>query len=112
MLFPAIIGILPILKIASASPLDIEARQTTCNNVQVFIARGSEEPYPGRQGALATAICSGVPFCGYTDIGYPATFSDYCNSVSSGGANGTSLITAYAQRCPSAKIVLTGYSQV
>lgn len=102
-----------LLGTAQASPLDLAARQTTaCQAVHVFIARGSTEPYPGRQGALATAICSGLSSCGYEDITYPAAYSPYCDSVQAGVVNGKAAITAYASRCPNAKLVLTGYSQV
>src|SRR4051812_45026907 len=94
------------LRYTGAAPLD------TCDSVHIFIARGSIEPYPGRQGALVTAICEGISSCGYDDIGYPATFSDYCSSVAVGVSNGTALIESYAAACPEAKLVLTGYSQV
>ncbi|KAI0151070.1 Alpha/Beta hydrolase protein [Pestalotiopsis sp. NC0098] len=94
-----------------ASPVELDGRQTACQSVHIFIARGSDEPYPGRQGALATAICDGISSCGYEDIQYPATFDDYCTSSQTGVTNGKSAITAYAARCPSTKIVLTGYSQ-
>ncbi|KAK8060570.1 hypothetical protein PG996_010500 [Apiospora saccharicola] len=97
---------------APAAPPILEDRQTACQSVHVFIARGSTEPYPGRQGALADAICSGVSGgCGYEDIQYPATFENYCASAGAGVKNGLAQITAYAQRCPNAKLVLTGYSQ-
>jgi acetylxylan esterase len=110
-----LLGLLPLLlDAASASPVpaDIGQRQTACTTVHVFIARGSTEPYPGRQGALADAICQGLPSCGYTDIPYPATFENYCASVGAGVSSGTTLVTSYASQCPSSNIVLTGYSQV
>lgn len=97
---------------ATAAPLDLEERQAACQAVHVFIARGSTEPYPGRQGALADAICAGVSGgCGYEDIQYPATFENYCASAGAGVKNGIAQLNAYAKRCPSAKLVLTGYSQ-
>lgn len=106
-----IVAAVCLLGLVSASPMEIEERQA-CQAVHIFIARGSAEPYPGRQGALATAICSGVTNCGYEDIMYPATFENYCSSVSTGITNGKAAITSYATRCPNAKLVLTGYSQV
>ncbi|KAH9897417.1 Alpha/Beta hydrolase protein [Xylariomycetidae sp. FL2044] len=105
----------------SASPVPPTTTTTTnttavsssaaCESVHFFIARGSEEPYPGRQASLVDATCSGIPSCGYEDITYPATFSDYCASAHAGVTNGAAQITAYAARCPGAKLVLTGYSQ-
>ncbi|KAK8128674.1 hypothetical protein PG984_009782 [Apiospora sp. TS-2023a] len=111
MLVKNLLAATALAQAATASPV-LEDRQTACQSVHVFIARGSTEPYPGRQGALADAICSGVSGgCGYEDIQYPATFENYCASAGAGVKNGLAQITAYAQRCPSAKLVLTGYSQ-
>lgn len=109
LLLPALL----LLTGIDASPVELDERQQApCQSVQVFIARGSTEPYPGRQGALANAICRNNPSCGYQDIVYPATFENYCSSVQAGVVSGTALITAYAARCPNSKLVLTGYSQV
>ncbi|KAK8052232.1 hypothetical protein PG993_003617 [Apiospora rasikravindrae] len=111
MLVKTLLAAAALAQAATAAPI-IESRQTACHSVHVFIARGSTEPYPGRQGALADAICSGLSgSCGYEDIQYPATFENYCDSAGAGVKNGRSQIAAYAQRCPGAKLVLTGYSQ-
>ncbi|KAK7955959.1 uncharacterized protein PG986_005181 [Apiospora aurea] len=112
MLVKNLLAATALAQAATAAPL-IEERQAACQSVHVFIARGSTEPYPGRQGALADAICSGVSGggCGYEDIQYPATFENYCASAGAGVKNGLAQITAYARRCPQAKLVLTGYSQ-
>lgn len=104
--------ILGLLGLVYANPISVEEWQAECQSVHIFIARGSEEPYPGRQGDLATAICSDITSCGYEDIVYPATFEDYCSSETEGATNGKAAITAYAASCPDAKLVLTGYSQV
>ncbi|KAH7137588.1 Alpha/Beta hydrolase protein [Dactylonectria macrodidyma] len=105
------LSICALLGLAYASPLDLESRQAPCQSVHIFLARGTDEPYPGRQGALASAICSGISSCGYENINYPAIFNGYCSSVTTGVNNGKAAITAYASRCPNAKIVLSGYSQ-
>lgn len=113
MLFkPAFATALAVLPAAALAAPVIEERQQPCQAVRVFIARGSTEPYPGRQSKIVSAVCSGISSCGYEDIRYPATFEAYCSSVSAGVANGIAQITAYAARCPNAKLVLTGYSQV
>lgn len=90
------------------------SRQTQdCDAVHVFLARGTNEDYPGRQISVVNAVCNGVSSCGYEDIQYPASFvPDYCTSVGVGVVNGTSQITAYATQCPDAQLVLSGYSQV
>ncbi|KAG9258440.1 Alpha/Beta hydrolase protein [Emericellopsis atlantica] len=83
-----------------------------CDNVHIFLARGNNEPYPGRQGALVQAICSGLDNCDYEDIEfYNPLPAPYCQSVSEGAANGVKQITAYNKRCPDAKLVVSGYSQ-
>ncbi|KAF2179439.1 carbohydrate esterase family 5 protein [Zopfia rhizophila CBS 207.26] len=90
----------------------LQTRQSTaCASVHVFIARGSNEEYPGRQSAVVSAVCSGISSCNYEDITYPATFDNYCVSAGTGVSNGMAQIRAYAAKCPSAKLVLTGYSQ-
>lgn len=83
-----------------------------CDAVHVFLARGTNEDYPGRQINVVNTVCDGVNSCGYEDIIYPASFlPDYCTSVGNGVVNGTSQITAYAVKCPNAQLVLSGYSQ-
>ncbi|KAI0112724.1 carbohydrate esterase family 5 protein [Hypoxylon sp. NC0597] len=103
-----------LVQVAAATPVDLTKRQTTCEDVHFFIARGTDEEYPGRQGALVDAVCQGVSSCGYEDIIYPASLDPvdgYCDSAFAGVTNGTAQITAYADNCPDSKLVLTGYSQ-
>lgn len=103
-----------LLSLAIAAPtVQVEERQSGCHNVHIFLARGTSEPYPGRQSAVVSAICNGITNCGYEDITYPASLSpSYCSSVEAGIVGGTAQITAYANRCPNANLVLSGYSQV
>ncbi|KAG4260118.1 hypothetical protein FPRO03_01941 [Fusarium proliferatum] len=101
-----------LIPLAIGAPsVDIEERQAPCQNVHIFLARGTDEPYPGRQSSLVSAICSGLPSCGYENINYPASFNTYCTSIYAGITGGLSQITAYANRCPDSKLVLSGYSQ-
>ncbi|CAJ2500850.1 Uu.00g037030.m01.CDS01 [Anthostomella pinea] len=88
-----LVGLVPF---AAATPLNLADRQTSCDSVHFFIARGSGKPYQCRQGALVNATCVGIASCGSEDIQYPAAFSDYCNSVSTGINNGIAQLTAYA----------------
>ncbi|RAO68948.1 uncharacterized protein BHQ10_004960 [Talaromyces amestolkiae] len=112
MLPTTILLLLPVLQLALAAPVvDLESRQAPCDSVHIFLARGTDEPYPGRQSSLVEAICFGLPSCGYEDIVYPAVYSPYCNSVSTGVSDGTYQVAAYASRCPGSKLVLSGYSQ-
>lgn len=103
----------------SAAPLTqgaaSEKRQVQgapCTNVHIFLAKGWNEPYPGRQGKLAGATCYGLESCDYEDILYYNTpDADYCASVFEGNTNGVAQMNAYAERCPDSRLVLSGYSQ-
>ncbi|KAK8052717.1 carbohydrate esterase family 5 protein [Apiospora saccharicola] len=108
---------LALAQAAAAAPSSVLHRRQAnaeCTNVQVFVARGSLEEIPGRQGKLVDAVCGGMPAgttCGSTDIQYPATFDAYCKSVGSGVSFALRAVEAYAAACPDSKMVLTGYSQ-
>jgi acetylxylan esterase len=92
----------------------VEPRQDdgACKDVHVFLARGNNEPYPGRQGSLVGAICGGLESCDYEDIQfYNPLEAPYCESLNEGARNGNAQITAYNERCPDTKLVVSGYSQ-
>lgn len=105
--------LLPFAAIASPS---LYAASATCDDVHIFLARGTGEDYPGRQISVVYAICNGTgsAACGYEDVEYPATLlvPEYCTSEGLGVTHGTDQITEYAARCPDAQLVLSGYSQV
>ncbi|KAH8655264.1 cutinase-domain-containing protein [Xylariales sp. PMI_506] len=84
-----------------------------CDDVHLFLARGNNEEYPGRQGAIADALCDGLSLsCSYENIIFSANLTDvYCTSVYEGAVNGISQLTAYAEECPDSMLVLSGYSQ-
>jgi acetylxylan esterase len=85
---------------------------TTCAEVHIFLAKGNNEPYPGRQGKLVTAICDGLASCDYEDIVMNNMLDDeYCSSVYQGATDGYAQINNYTSRCPEASLVLSGYSQ-
>ncbi|KAG9616207.1 hypothetical protein KCU64_g23353, partial [Aureobasidium melanogenum] len=100
---------------AAASLPQLEARQnnvTECTQVHMFLAKGNNEPYPGRQGKLVNAVCEGLPSCDYEDIlFYNPVEAPYCQSVEQGVADGIAQLNAYAARCPNTKLVISGYSQ-
>lgn len=115
---------------ARASPFHTTPRQTApdalsaaapaaaaaCDDVHIFLARGTNEEYPGRQISVVYAICNGTgdAACGYEDVQYPATLvlPEYCTSEGLGVTQGTAQIEAYAASCPDSQLVLSGYSQV
>jgi hypothetical protein len=90
-----------------------------CKPFHIFLARGSDEPYPGRQGNLTRQICSrlgGEDQCGYENIEYPAKSTawgkdEWCKSAAKGAANGQAQFSGYAQNCPNSSLILLGYSQ-
>ncbi|KAI1398426.1 carbohydrate esterase family 5 protein [Hypoxylon fuscum] len=87
----------------------------TCTDVHVFLARGNNEPYPGRQSKLVQAICSdlvGLASCDYEDVAFNNALEvEYCSAVEAGRKAGVAQITAYNKRCPDTKLVVSGYSQ-
>jgi len=95
-------------------PVDIEARQA-CPSVQVYFARGTNETPtigttvgPPLSTALSKAL-SGKSIT-FTGISYPATIAGYlAGGDSGGGQTMADAVTAIASRCPSTKIVLSGY---
>ncbi|KAF2218056.1 carbohydrate esterase family 5 protein, partial [Cercospora zeae-maydis SCOH1-5] len=101
------------LLLAAPAVLAQETGSGPCSDVHIFLARGWNEPYPGRQGTLVKDICADVSgaSCTYEDIVYPAPSTDYCPSVLEGNVNGKQQIEAYYARCPDTKLVLSGYSE-
>jgi hypothetical protein len=85
---------------------------TPCDDVHFFLARGNNEPYPGRQGDLVAATCDGLASCGYENLIYSALFTDLsCQTTYDGVLAGFKQLTSYAERCPKSKLILSGYSQ-
>lgn len=83
-----------------------------CTDVHVFLSRGNNEPYPGRQGKLVQAICSGLASCDYEDVAFDNALEvEYCSAIEAGRKAGVAQIAAYNERCPDAKLVVSGYSQ-
>ncbi|KAI1505853.1 carbohydrate esterase family 5 protein [Biscogniauxia marginata] len=100
-------AVLPVLASAQSTGAG------TCTDVHTFLARGNNEPYPGRQGKLVDAICEGLGSgCDYEDIVFDnALETEYCSAVEAGRVAGRKQIAAYNDRCPDTKLVVSGYSQ-
>jgi hypothetical protein len=87
-----------------------------CSTYHVFLARGSDEPYPGRLGNLTSEICSGLDDCSFESVEYPAKStawgpSVWCDSAGKGAKAGQAQMKGYAEKCPDAKLILLGFSQ-
>ena len=98
----------------AATAVDVAPRAAApCDDVHMFLARGNNEPYPGRQGKMVELICQDLSgSCGYEDLVYSALYTDlYCQTVYDGVVAGFTQLSAYANRCPSSKLILLGYSQ-
>jgi hypothetical protein len=106
MFFLAPVAVLSLVSLVAAQTC------TRCDDIHFFLARGNNEPYPGRQGQLVAATCDGLASCGYEDLIYSALFTDLsCQTTYDGAIAGHVQMTAYAQRCPNSKLILAGYSQ-
>ncbi|KAJ9138395.1 Cutinase [Pleurostoma richardsiae] len=91
---------------------DLAARAEGCDDVHIFLARGNNEPYPGRQRNIVNDICGKLDNCGYEDIYFTAGEEQvYCDTVHQGALNGQAQIINYAVRCPDSLLALSGYSQ-
>ncbi|KAF1985011.1 carbohydrate esterase family 5 protein [Aulographum hederae CBS 113979] len=109
----AAVAALSLAAITSAAPL--AARQSCASGFHIIVARGSnEDPGEGKAGQVATLIENSVPGSDSVAVDYPAAICCddlYPGSVSDGIDNTISQIESYVASCPSARIVLVGYSQ-
>lgn len=116
-----IFNILQLAALASAAAVPAHStaakRQSTgtgaCTDLHMFIGRGWNEEYPGRNEKLISVVCGSVnATCDYEDIIYDSTNPvDYTTSVEAGRVSGASQITAYNELCPNSTLVLSGYSE-
>lgn len=99
----------------AATAIAQNSSSSTCvngNAVHMIIARASlENPGPGIIGGVATQVVQQLPGSDIVSVDYPATLDNYQTSEAAGVAAMTKLLTDYAARCPSSKIVMMGYSQ-
>jgi len=110
------IFLLPLVPVVCAVMLAenklLATRDSECTATHIFLAKGNNEPYPGRQGTLVNAICAGLESCDYEDIQFVNELATpYCQSLEEGAVNGNAQITAYNKRCPESNLVVSGYSQ-
>jgi hypothetical protein len=89
------------------------AAQEACSRVHILVGRGSGEAAGmGATGRLVNQMKSAITGVTAEAIDYPAKLSPYPQSSSAGTNAVVKQTTAYVKRCPKAKIVLMGYSQV
>jgi acetylxylan esterase len=84
-----------------------------CAEVHVLVARASGEAKgEGMIGGLSKAIKAAVKGADSEAVDYPAALAPYGSSETKGVKAAKEQLTAYVKRCPAAKVVLMGYSQV
>ncbi|GKT64097.1 acetylxylan esterase precursor [Colletotrichum tofieldiae] len=113
MLSPKAAALFNFFLLATAAP---GKRQSTgsgsCTDLHIFLARGWNEGYPGRQQLIIDATCNGLSSCDYEDIQFDASNPEgYPRAVEQGRASGVSQIKAYTEKCPNSKVALSGYSE-
>lgn len=93
-------------------------QSASCTPYHIFIARGSDEPYPGRLGNITSQICSnfGKNTCTFENIIYPAKSTawgkdEWCKSAGKGAIAGQKQMREYSTKCPDSRLVLLGFSQ-
>ncbi|TKW55776.1 Acetylxylan esterase [Colletotrichum tanaceti] len=110
---PKAVALFNLVLLASAAPGKRQsAGSGSCTDLHIFLARGWNEGYPGRQQLVIDATCNGLASCDYEDILFDASNPQgYPVAVEQGRASGVSQVKAYAERCPDSKIALSGYSE-
>jgi hypothetical protein len=79
-------------------------QSSDCKPYHLFIVRGSDEPYPGRQGNISSQLCAslGNDQCGFESIEYPAKSTawgkeEWCKSAGKGASDGQAQVKAYSK---------------
>jgi hypothetical protein len=104
-----------VLASVAVSLPDVVRRQGkgACADVHILVARASGEGKgEGMIGGLSRAIKSAIKGADSEAVDYPAALAPYGSSEIKGVTAAKAQLTAYVQRCPNAKVVLLGYSQV
>ena len=113
----ASVAALALATYAIAIPLEERA---SCSNIHVFGARETTaSPGYGSSSTVVNDILNGYPGSTAEAINYPACGGQsscggdsYSQSVAAGVSAAISAVNNYASQCPSAQLVLVGYSQV
>jgi len=111
------LSLLPVLFFLPSFSLGITAPSVApsspCAAVHIIAARASTEAAgSGIIGALVNLVqVNSQQTVSNDSVNYPATLQNYASSSAQGTAALTTQLTNQANRCPSQKIVLMGYSQ-
>lgn len=103
----------------TATPVELEERQSSCPGVHVFGARETTvSPGYGSSSTVVNLVLQAYPGSTSEAISYPACGGQsscggvsYANSANQGTAAVASAVNSFYERCPSTQLVLVGYSQ-
>lgn len=106
-------GGLALVGASAAQANAVAAPGSGCAQVAIITARASgEAPGEGITGALVTQIVdSSQQTVSRASVSYPATLTNYASSSAQGVSALKTQLTNEVNSCPSAKVVLLGYSQ-
>jgi hypothetical protein len=107
------VGGLALTGIAVTQANAVASSGSGCAQVAIITARASgEQPGEGITGALVTQIVNAsTQTVSRASVSYPATLTNYASSSAQGVSALKTQLTQEVQSCPSAKVVLLGYSQ-
>ena len=107
------VGGLALTAVATIDANAVAAPSGSCAQVAIITARASTEaPGEGITGALVTQIVnSSAQTVSRASVDYPATLTNYASSSAQGVAALKTQLTNEVNACPTAKVVLLGYSQ-
>lgn len=106
-------GGLAVVGVSAVQANAVAAPGSGCAQVAIITARASgEAPGEGITGSLVTQIVdSSRQTVSRASVDYPATLTNYASSSAQGVSALKSQLTNEVNACPSAKVVLLGYSQ-
>lgn len=64
-------------------------KQKPCNEVEIFLVRGTNEPYPGKLAEIAEYICDVLEKSSSSSSGSSSEYSSWSDSTSDGSSSGT-----------------------
>lgn len=124
-----VLSAIALASLASSLPTSVDVPEGCAAGVHIIAAYGTEVPQAavagfqglasqvsGQLGGQSSDVCYDADWSGSTDstINWQAsaTWKAYTSSEMSATSSMTQEIIAYAQKCPTTKIVLLGYSMV
>lgn len=103
----------PLALLAVVVAAEDSVSHKCASGAHIIVARGSAEPQgAGLIGQVAHLISRRIEGSDVESVVYPALFEPYLSSQTLGVGMMTKAVQDYVEKCPSARIILLGYSQV